>query len=70
MGHDIIIVRQRLGGVLFKGTWRTEAVCEADDLLQVPKDIPLLGAATIGVNPCTAYRMLQDFVTLKPGRQQ
>ncbi|XP_024233682.1 enoyl-[acyl-carrier-protein] reductase, mitochondrial isoform X1 [Oncorhynchus tshawytscha] len=49
------------------GTWRTEAVCEADDLLQVPKDISLLGAATIGVNPCTAYRMLQDFVTLKPG---
>ncbi|XP_064846956.1 enoyl-[acyl-carrier-protein] reductase, mitochondrial isoform X3 [Oncorhynchus masou masou] len=49
------------------GTWRTEAVCEADDLLQVPKDIPLLGAATIGVNPCTAYRMLQDFVKLKPG---
>ena len=24
-------------------------------------------AATLGVNPCTAYRLLKDFVTLKPG---
>ncbi|KAJ8008988.1 hypothetical protein DPEC_G00084140 [Dallia pectoralis] len=49
------------------GTWRTEAVCEAGDLLLVPRDMSLLGAATIGVNPCTAYRMLHDFVPLKPG---
>ncbi|XP_066532951.1 enoyl-[acyl-carrier-protein] reductase, mitochondrial [Hoplias malabaricus] len=49
------------------GTWRTEAVCEEDDLITVPKDISLLGAATIAVNPCTAYRMLQDFHTLTPG---
>ncbi|XP_028970437.1 enoyl-[acyl-carrier-protein] reductase, mitochondrial [Esox lucius] len=49
------------------GTWRTEAVCEAGDLLRIPRDMPLLGAATIGVNPCTAYRMLHDFVTLTPG---
>ncbi|KAJ8275093.1 hypothetical protein COCON_G00097180 [Conger conger] len=49
------------------GTWRTEAVCDADELIRVPKDISLLGAATIGVNPCTAYRMLHDFVPLCPG---
>ena len=24
-------------------------------------------AATLGVNPCTAYRMLLDFVSLKSG---
>ncbi|XP_030638624.1 enoyl-[acyl-carrier-protein] reductase, mitochondrial [Chanos chanos] len=49
------------------GTWRTEAVCGADDLIQVPKDISLLSAATIWVNPCTAYRMLHDFQHLQPG---
>ncbi|XP_023652958.2 enoyl-[acyl-carrier-protein] reductase, mitochondrial isoform X1 [Paramormyrops kingsleyae] len=49
------------------GTWRTEAVCDASDIIKVPKDISLLGAATIGVNPCTAYRMLHDFQPLRPG---
>ncbi|XP_043074832.1 enoyl-[acyl-carrier-protein] reductase, mitochondrial [Puntigrus tetrazona] len=49
------------------GTWRTGAVCEEDELISVPKDISVLGAATIFVNPCTAYRMLRDFQTLSPG---
>lgn len=38
-----------------------------DDVLSLPKDIPLSCAATIGVNPCTALRMLSDFEDLKPG---
>ncbi|KAL2082505.1 hypothetical protein ACEWY4_022323 [Coilia grayii] len=49
------------------GTWRTEAVCDATDLLSVPSDVSLLGAATVSVNPCTAYRMLHDFQHLEPG---
>ncbi|XP_073711884.1 enoyl-[acyl-carrier-protein] reductase, mitochondrial [Misgurnus anguillicaudatus] len=49
------------------GTWRTGAVCKQHDLISVPKDISLLGAATVFVNPCTAYRMLLDFQTLIPG---
>ncbi|XP_051577554.1 enoyl-[acyl-carrier-protein] reductase, mitochondrial-like [Myxocyprinus asiaticus] len=49
------------------GTWRTAAVLRADDLVTLPKDIPLLSAATLGVNPCTALRMLSDFEELKPG---
>ncbi|XP_064381013.1 enoyl-[acyl-carrier-protein] reductase, mitochondrial isoform X1 [Dromaius novaehollandiae] len=49
------------------GTWRTEAVFPEETLLQVPSDIPLLCAATLSVNPCTAYRMLADFETLRPG---
>ncbi|KAI4890569.1 hypothetical protein NFI96_019400 [Prochilodus magdalenae] len=48
-------------------TWRTEAVCEEDDLISVPRNISLLSAATIAVNPCTAYRMLHDFQALTPG---
>nr|XP_020445823.1 trans-2-enoyl-CoA reductase, mitochondrial isoform X2 [Monopterus albus] len=49
------------------GTWRTEAVLAEDDVISLPDDIPLLSAATLGVNPCTAFRMLSDFEDLKPG---
>lgn len=34
---------------------------------RIPKDVPLEFAATLSVNPCTAYRMLQDFATLREG---
>ncbi|XP_067867704.1 enoyl-[acyl-carrier-protein] reductase, mitochondrial isoform X2 [Heterodontus francisci] len=49
------------------GTWRIEAVGNMNGFVKVPQSIPLLCAATLGVNPCTAYRMLYDFETLKPG---
>ncbi|XP_018554159.1 enoyl-[acyl-carrier-protein] reductase, mitochondrial [Lates calcarifer] len=49
------------------GTWRTEAVLAEDSVISLPNDIPLLSAATLGVNPCTALRMLSDFEDLKPG---
>lgn len=50
------------------GTWRTEAVCKANEVIPVAKDISVISAATLSVNPCTAYRMLMDFVTLRPGK--
>ncbi|XP_041963654.1 enoyl-[acyl-carrier-protein] reductase, mitochondrial [Alosa sapidissima] len=49
------------------GTWRSAAVWKEEDLVTLPSDIPLLAAATLGVNPCTAIRMLSDFEALKPG---
>ncbi|XP_061415998.1 enoyl-[acyl-carrier-protein] reductase, mitochondrial-like isoform X1 [Lethenteron reissneri] len=49
------------------GTWRTAGVCSEDAMVTVPRDLPLLSAATIHVNPATAYRMLHDFTPLKPG---
>uniref|UniRef100_A0A670IMR8 Enoyl-[acyl-carrier-protein] reductase, mitochondrial n=1 Tax=Podarcis muralis TaxID=64176 RepID=A0A670IMR8_PODMU len=49
------------------GTWRTEAIFGEETLLKIPPDIPLTCAATLSVNPCTAYRMLSDFEVLKPG---
>ncbi|NXE75903.1 MECR protein, partial [Cochlearius cochlearius] len=49
------------------GTWRTQGVFPEETLLKVPSDIPVLCAATLSVNPCTAYRMLADFETLAPG---
>lgn len=49
------------------GTWTTHAVYNADQLLAVSKKVGLAEAATVTVNPCTAYRMLKDFVQLCPG---
>ncbi|XP_050298766.1 enoyl-[acyl-carrier-protein] reductase, mitochondrial isoform X2 [Anthonomus grandis grandis] len=49
------------------GTWRTHVLLPKDTLLQVPKKLGLVEAATLTVNPCTAYRMLKDFADLKPG---
>lgn len=49
------------------GTWRTEAVLPEEDIISLPNSLPLLAAATLGVNPCTAFRMLSDFEDLQPG---
>lgn len=49
------------------GTWRTHLVLPTNNILKVPKNLGLVEAATLTVNPCTAYRMLRDFIPLKPG---
>lgn len=49
------------------GCWRTYGNHRETDLFKISKNIPFESAATFQVNPPTAYRMLKDFVTLKPG---
>ncbi|XP_075167059.1 enoyl-[acyl-carrier-protein] reductase, mitochondrial [Haematobia irritans] len=49
------------------GTWTTHALFNEDQLMSVSNNIGIAEAATITVNPCTAYRMLKDFVKLSPG---
>lgn len=49
------------------GTWRTHAVVCEDELVRVDQTLPIAKAATLSVNPCTAYRMLMYFVDLTPG---
>lgn len=49
------------------GTWRTHALFEETNLVTVPKELGIIEAATITVNPPTAYRMLKDFVAVKSG---
>ncbi len=49
------------------GTWREFVVAPADGLLRVPGDLAVEHAAMAFVNPPTAWRMLRDFVRLKPG---
>ena len=51
------------------GTWQTMVVTDAEHIQKLPDCTaisPIL-AATISINPLTAYRMLKDFVSLKPG---
>eukprot|EP00898_Chlorokybus_atmophyticus_P003470 jgi/Chlat1/4123/Chrsp269S03957 len=49
------------------GTWRTAGVAFESALLKISSNVPVEVAATVAVNPCTALRMLTDFVLLKAG---
>ncbi|HSP45016.1 MAG TPA: 2-enoyl thioester reductase domain-containing protein [Chthoniobacterales bacterium] len=49
------------------GTWREVAVIAADQLVAAPPEIEPIQAAMLKVNPITAWRMLHDFVSLRPG---
>ncbi|CAB3234064.1 unnamed protein product [Arctia plantaginis] len=60
-GQKVIIIKPG------QGTWRNLAVFNKDVLKLVPDQLGLAEAATLTVNPCTAYRMLSDF---KPVREK
>ncbi|ODQ82979.1 hypothetical protein BABINDRAFT_179021 [Babjeviella inositovora NRRL Y-12698] len=49
------------------GTWRTHILCDQTDLVCVPSSLTVEQAATIGVNPLTAYQLLTQFVDLQKG---
>ncbi|OTA75843.1 hypothetical protein M434DRAFT_402612 [Hypoxylon sp. CO27-5] len=53
------------------GTWRTHALAPADALIKVAKKQGLnpLQVGTVAVNPCSAYRMLRDYVADPPLRE-
>eukprot|EP00475_Leptophrys_vorax_P030401 TRINITY_DN4549_c0_g1_i1.p1 TRINITY_DN4549_c0_g1~~TRINITY_DN4549_c0_g1_i1.p1 ORF type:complete len:337 (+),score=79.00 TRINITY_DN4549_c0_g1_i1:884-1894(+) len=43
------------------GTWRTHAISEEDDWIAPSAKASVEAMATVGVNPCTAWRMLHDY---------
>ena len=49
------------------GTWQTYIVKDQDVWHKINQDSPMEYAATITVNPLTALKMLEDFVTLNSG---
>jgi trans-2-enoyl-CoA reductase len=49
------------------GTWREACAVSAEKLVVVPDGIEPIQAAMLKVNPITAWRMLHDFVSLRPG---
>ena len=53
--------------ILEWGKWRSYGIVSINDLIKIPSDIGIESAATLSVNPCTAYRLLKDFVRLEKG---
>eukprot|EP00116_Pleurobrachia_bachei_P006077 sb/3466339/ len=49
------------------GTWTTHKVVDERAVKKLPSGLSVAASAMFAVNPCTAYRMLRDFKTLKPG---
>jgi trans-2-enoyl-CoA reductase len=49
------------------GSWREACRVDAAQVRAVPAEIPIAQAAMLKINPATAWRMLHDFVGLKPG---
>jgi len=51
------------------GTWQTYSVLPSPKLIKLnhAKTLGPIRSASIAVNPCTAYRLLRDFVDLMPG---
>lgn len=49
------------------GTWRSKAVADSADVMRISENIKIEDAATLAVNPATAYRLLADFADLKAG---
>ncbi|KAH7706718.1 oxidoreductasezinc-binding dehydrogenase family, partial [Aphelenchoides avenae] len=49
------------------GTWATYSVQSSEHLLRIDDDIPKVSASMLLVNGVTAYRLLKDYVDLKPG---
>lgn len=62
-GQWVVMAKAQLG------TWSSHANIEATGLLPLPRSSKLseVQAATLAVNPATAYRLLQDFATLEEG---
>lgn len=49
------------------GKWRSHGIISINDLIKIPSEIGIEAAATLSVNPCTAYRLLKDFAALESG---
>lgn len=49
------------------GVWSQATISRDDELQLIPSNLPVEIATQAFINPPTAYRLLQDFVDLKPG---
>ncbi|GAB4818504.1 hypothetical protein N2152v2_005550 [Parachlorella kessleri] len=61
VGDMVIPVQQS------QGTWRSHGIFPERFWHRIPKDLPVATAATMVVNPPTALRLLEEFVTLEAG---
>jgi trans-2-enoyl-CoA reductase len=49
------------------GSWRHFGVVRISELVLVPEEVPRQQAAMLRINPATAFCMLQNFASLRPG---
>lgn len=49
------------------GTWRSLAIWREKDVIKIPADLMPVEYAAMMREMCVAYRLLEDFGTLKPG---
>ena len=49
------------------GTWRTHCVTEETSVKKIPSNLSVAASAMFAVNPCTAYRMIEDYQKPAPG---
>lgn len=61
LGNKVIVTKP------VQGTWRNIGKFNQEVLKVVPENLGLVEAATLTVNPCTAYRMLIDFKPVRDG---
>ncbi|KAH7710495.1 Protein MECR-1 [Aphelenchoides avenae] len=61
-GDQVIPQNEGIGG-----TWCTHGIYETKKLFKLSSAIPTLTAANFLINPVFAYRLLKDYVKLKPG---
>jgi trans-2-enoyl-CoA reductase len=47
------------------GTWRSHSIEKEKNFLKIPNNLDRNACATLVVNPCTAFRLLHNFVDLK-----
>ncbi|XP_026321587.1 enoyl-[acyl-carrier-protein] reductase, mitochondrial-like isoform X2 [Hyposmocoma kahamanoa] len=72
VGHEVENIRPGDKIIFTKsalGTWRNIATFNANYVRVIPDCIGVAEAAMLTVNPCTAYRMLKDFVSVKECKQ-
>ena len=65
-GVENLRVGQKVLPLAF-GTWTSELILPAKDVIPLPDDIDIHQASMLTVNPATAWRLLHDFASLQPG---
>ncbi|XP_001603553.1 enoyl-[acyl-carrier-protein] reductase, mitochondrial [Nasonia vitripennis] len=65
--EDLCVGDRVVPNGLNKGTWRTHAIYKSQEMIKIKKEMDTVEASMLNVNPCTAYRMLKDFIPLKTG---
>lgn len=54
-------------GVSTQGYWQSYSVQDDETFYKISHDLDVTTSVQLKVNPCTAYRMMRDYVSMRPG---